>query len=80
MMMIVVLIVMLWMDEIVSGGMLAEHAPIRIVWVPATATIEQLRLRVEFSPMEITPIDISTAMMVMMVMMIGNRRGNKRMV
>jgi hypothetical protein len=77
MMMIVVLIIMLWTDEIVSGGMLAEHAPIRIVWDPATATIEQLRLRVEFSPMEITPMEISTARM---VMMIGSRGGNKRMV
>ena len=77
MMMIVVLIIMLWTGEIVSGGKLAEHAPIRIVWVPATATVEQLRLRVKFSPMEITPIHTSTTMM---IMMIGSRGGIERMV
>jgi hypothetical protein len=77
MMMIVVLIIMLWTDEIVSDGMLAEHAPIRIVWDPATATIEKLRLRVEVSPMEITPMEISTTMM---VVMIGSRGGNTMMV
>jgi hypothetical protein len=77
MMMIVVLVIVLWTDEIVSGGMFAEHAPIRIVGDPAAATIEQLRLRVEFSPMEITPVEISTTMV---VMMIGSRGGNKRMV
>jgi hypothetical protein len=71
-MMMVVLMIILWTDGIVSGGMPTEHAPIRIVQEPATATTEQLRRRFEMIPKEVSTM--------MMVMMFEGRGGNKRMV